>query len=171
MGHRSGVSGAYLLAVTYDTAATAEEALAALGGLTAEHALALKDAAVVVRRRTDDGGSEVELRQRHGLSAGEGAVGGGTIGLLVGLAAGGPVLGALVGLAGGAGASMIDTGIPDAELRRVGRELDAGRAAVFALVEDADWARVRECLAPYGGEIIASEVAEEVAAALSPPEP
>ena len=66
------VSSACLLAVVYDDAATAGRALAALSGLADEHALALKDAAVVVRDA--DG---VELHQEHSLAQGEGVVGGG----------------------------------------------------------------------------------------------
>jgi uncharacterized membrane protein len=169
-GDRRAVSSARLLAVAYDDAATAERALAALSDLADEHALALKDAAVVVRHRSGDGGS-VEVHQKRALAAGEGVVGGGTIGLLIGLAIGLPVVGALVGIAGGGGASAIDTGISDSEMRRVGRELAVGRAALFALVADVDWVHVRQRLVPYGGEIVVSEVADDVLEALTSPEP
>jgi uncharacterized membrane protein len=162
-GDRSAMSPACLVAVVYGDAETAENALAAL----AEPGVSLEDAAVVVR--DDQGG--VSLRQRHALAAGEGAVGGGTIGLLVGLAIGLPVAGAVVGIAGGAGASIFDTGISDDEMRNVGKTLEAGRAALFALVADPDWKRVRERLAPYGGEVVTSEVDAATLAALTPPAP
>jgi uncharacterized membrane protein len=74
-------------------------------------------------------------------------------------------------MTGGGGASAIDTGIPDDDLRRIGDALEAGRAALAALVAHADWERVRDRLEPYGGEVVASEVAAEVLAALTAPEP
>jgi uncharacterized membrane protein len=165
------VSSARLVAVVFDDAATAEQALASLSDLADERALALRDAAVVVRGPDDGGGGSVELRQKHALAAGEGAVGGGTIGLLAGLALGVPIAAALVGVAGGAGASFLDRGISDDKMRRVGRELAPGRAAVFALVDHADWPRVRDALAPYGGEVVASEVDDELLRLLEPASP
>jgi uncharacterized membrane protein len=165
----SGVSSTRLLAVVYDDASTAERALSALSGLVDDKALELKDAALVVRGRNDRGG--VELRQERALAAGEGLVGGGTIGVLIGLAIGIPVAGALVGMAGGAGVSLVDTGIPDDEMRSVGAKLAPGRAALFVLLAHADFLRVRETLAPYGGELIASEIADDVLEALAAPEP
>ena len=56
-------------------------------------------------------------------------------------------------------------------MRAVGRTLEPGGAALFALVADADWPRVRERLAPYGGELVASEVDGRVEAAFAPPAP
>jgi uncharacterized membrane protein len=168
------VSDARLLAVVYDDRATAEQALGVLLELADAGALELKDAAVVVHVRDRSGGAgSVELHQTRALAAGEGIVGGGTIGLLVGLAVGIPVAGAIVGIAGGAGALAFDTGISDDQMRRVGGELQAGRAALFALVGAADWERVREGLAPYDGELAASELSAEVMEALAAtgPEP
>jgi uncharacterized membrane protein len=163
-----GVAGARLLVVSYADAATAERSFAALSDLADETVLVIEDAAVVVRNRDGDG---VRIHQERSLAAGEGVVGGGTVGLLLGLALGIPIIGAIVGMTGGAGAASIDTGIPDDELRRIGETLARGEAALLALVAHADWARVRERLGPYGGEIVASEVAEDVLAALTPPEP
>jgi len=162
------VSGARLLVVVYPDVATADGALAALASLAGEGALTLDDAAVVVRSTKDDGGaSPVEVRQAHALAAGEGVVGGGTIGLLLGLALGGPVIGTLAGmLAGGAGAAAIDTGIEDSQLERLGRELGPGRAALAALVDGGDWDQIGAVLAPYGGTVLVSEVSDEVADAL-----
>jgi uncharacterized membrane protein len=155
------VSSACLLAVVYDDAATAGRALAALSGLADEHALALEDAAVVVRN--EDG---VELHQEHSLAGGEGVVGGGTVGLILGLALGIPIAGAIVGIAGGVGAAAIDTGIPDDELRRIGKTLVPGRAAMLALVKHGDWTRIGAALEPYGGEVLVSEVPADIATAL-----
>jgi len=149
-----------LLAVVNDDAVTAGRALEALSGLADEHALALADAAVVVR--SADG---VKLRQEHSLAGGEGGVGGGSIGLILGLALGIPVAGAVVGLVAGVGAAAIDTGVPDDELRRIGEKLSPGRAAVVALVEHGDWPRIAAELEPYGGDVLVSDVAAEIVTA------
>jgi uncharacterized membrane protein len=164
------VGNSRLLAVAFGDAATAEQALDALTTLAGEQALTLEDAAVVVRSR-DGGSSGVEIRQAHGLAAGEGLVGGGTLGLLAGLAIAIPVAGAALGAAAGVGMSAIDRGIDDDELRRIGRTLEEGGAALLALVHRVDWARVRDALAPYGGELIASDVAADVETALASTDP
>ena len=162
------MSGARLLVVVYPDVATADGALAALASLAGEGALTLDDAAVVRRSTRDDGGAgPVEVQQAHALAPGEGVVGGGTIGLLLGLAVGGPVVGTLAGmLAGGAGVAAIDTGIEDSQLKRLGGELGPGRAALAALVGDGDWEQIGAVLAPYGGTVLVSEVSDEVADAL-----
>jgi uncharacterized membrane protein len=159
-----------LLAVAYGDAATAEGALDALTTLAGEHGLALDDAAVVVRSG-EGGASSVEIRQGHGLALGEGVVGGGALGLLAGLAIAIPIAGAALGAVAGIGLAAVDRGIDDDELRRIGRTLDAGGAALLALVGDVDWPRLRACLEPYGGELIASEVAADVESSLSPTDP
>lgn len=152
----------HLIAATYPGEAIAEDALSAVIDLADEHALELKDAAVVVKG--DDG--KVELRQSREPSAGDGIVGGGTIGLLLGLVIGVPVGGALVGMLGGLGFTSLDGGVSDDRMRDYGGELEPGHAALFALVEDADWERLRKRLEPYGGELAASEIDAEVAARL-----
>jgi uncharacterized membrane protein len=124
----------------------------------------VRDAAVATR--TESG---VELHQLRSLAAGEGVVGGGVVGLLLGLGIGVPLAAAAAGMAAGGGLSFVDRGLPDDRMRRLAGELAPGHAALFALVEDADWALVRERLAPYGGELIASEVEADVAAALDRP--
>jgi uncharacterized membrane protein len=155
------MSGATLIAVRYDGPTDAEQALGAVAALDG---LELKDAAIVIRK--EDG--RVELRQARQLAAGEGIVGGGAIGLLVGLVLGAPVAAAIVGIAGGGGLSALDRGISDSGMRRLGAELEPGSAALFALVVDVDWPRLRDALAPYGGEVLSSEVGDDVVAALAP---
>jgi uncharacterized membrane protein len=154
---------AYLIAVGYESEEIAERALATLGDLAREDALELKDAALVVK---DDAG-RVELRQTR-LAAGESVVGGGSIGLLLGLAVGVPVAAALLGLAGGGGLAAFHRGISDKRMRKFGEELPPGHAAVFALVADVNWPLLHDRLAPYGGEVAASELDEAVVAALDP---
>ena len=159
---------AHLVAVAYDNEELAERALGTVRDLGDESALVIRDAAIVVKH--EDG--RVELQQSRELAAGEGVVSGGAIGLLLGLALAVPVAGALVGLAGGAGFAAFDKGISNDRMRGLGGRLASGHAVLFALVADVDWARLGARLAPYGGELVTSEVSDDVLAALgaTPPD-
>lgn len=146
--------GMHLLAVACEDKETAERGLAALRALERERGLVLKDAAIAVR----NAGGKVELDQTRQPSTGDRLVGGGSIGLLLGLLVGVPVVGALAGLGGGGGLAAFDRGIPDDRMRRVAEELEAGRAALFALASKVDWARLRETLDPLGGELLVAQL-------------
>lgn len=145
------------LAVAFDTAAGAEEALRAVRALGGEDGVSVEDAAVIVRTAA----GRLELHQTKELAVGEGAVAGGSVGLVAGLLLGGPVGGALVGIVAGGGWGLRDTGIPDDRLRQLGKQLEPGHAVLCVLVADG-LPRVREGLAPYG---------EAVETELSPPAP
>jgi uncharacterized membrane protein len=153
---------ATLVAVEYASEPDAERALGILRDLTNEDALDLHDAAVVVKHA--DG--RVELRQSRELAAGEGAVGGGSIGLLLGLAVAVPVAGALVGVAAGMGFAAHDRGISNKEMRHVGAALSPGEALLFALVGKVEWELLASRLEPVGGTLVRSEVSAEVLAQL-----
>ncbi len=146
-----------LIAVACDTAVEAEAGLKLVSDLAGTDGVSIHDAAVVVR--TPDG--RLELHQSRELSAGEGAVAGGSVGLIVGLLVGGPVAGALLGIVAGGAWGLRDTGIPDGRLRQLGEELTPGRAMLCALVGDG-LPHVRDALAPYG---------DAVEAELSPADP
>jgi uncharacterized membrane protein len=150
------------VASAHRSRADAEAALRALEGLADEQALELADAAIVVK--TD--AQRVELHQRRELSAGEGAVGGGVAGVLAGLLLGFPIALPVAGAALGAGLGMFDTGIDDKRMRRLGAGLEPGHAALCALVGKADWALVRERMAPLAGELLVAELTPEAEAAL-----
>ena len=154
---------ASLVAIAYAGSELAERALGALRDLGDDHVLAIHDAAIVVK--SDDG--HLALRQTREVAAGEAAVGGGAIGLLVGLALVVPVAGALVGIAAGAGFAALDRGIPNDEMRRLGATLEPGHAVLFALIGEVDWAALRERLDTYGGELVTSEVEDDVVAAFA----
>jgi uncharacterized membrane protein len=156
------MASATLVAVEYANQESAERALAIVRDLNDEDALAVHDAAVVVKR--DDG--RVELRQSHELAAGEAAAGGGSIGILLGLAVAIPVAGALVGVAAGLGFAALDKGISNKRMRELGETLAPGQAVLFALVGDVDWDLLASHLAPAGGELVTSEVSDDVLARL-----
>jgi uncharacterized membrane protein len=134
------------LAVVFDSAAAAEEALPAVRAVDAQDDVSVRDAAVVMRT---DGGL-VELRQTRQLAAGETIVGAGTVGLAAGLLLGLPVVAALVGLAGGAVLGLRDTGIPDGRLRALGDDLTPGQALLCVLVDVGGVEPAREALQRYG---------------------
>ena len=149
---------ATLVAVEYASEPDAERALGIVRDLDDEDALAVHDAAIVVKHA--DG--RVELRQSRELAAGEAAVGGGSIGILLGLAVAIPVAGALVGVAAGMGFAALDKGISNKEMRHVGGTLAPGEALLFALVGKVDWDLLASRLEPVGGKLVASEVSDEV---------
>ncbi len=143
-----------LIAVAYDTTELAESALEVVRTLNDEDVLVIRDAAIVVKH--DDG--RVELRQSRRLSSEDGIASGGAIGLVLGLA----LAGALVGLAGGAGFSAPDQGFTDEHVRALGATIARGHAVLFALLAAVDWGRLRQGLAPFGGDVVASEVADDI---------
>ena len=149
---------AHLIAVAYESTELAEGALAAVRDLSDEHALIIHDAAIVIKHH--DG--HVELQQSRELASGEGIVSGGAIGLLLGLALAVPVAGALVGFAGGAGFAALDRGISNEQMRELGATIARGNAVLFALLKDVDWPRLRGAIAPYGGDLVTSEVSDDV---------
>jgi uncharacterized membrane protein len=126
----------------------AEDALSAVRGLDGVH-----DAAVVVRT----GGGRLELHQTEEVAAGEGAVTGGAAGLVAGMLLGVPVVGALAGILGGGGLGLRDTGLPNAQLRRLGADLEPRQAILCVLVSKDGLLRLREALEPYG-EVFETEV-------------
>jgi uncharacterized membrane protein len=156
------MAAATLVAVEYASETDAERALDVVGDLGTAGALAIHDAAVVARHA--DG--RIELRQSRELAAGEGAVGGGSIGILLGLAVAIPVAGALVGVAAGIGFAALDKGISNKEMHQVGTTLAPGEAALFALLAKVDWDLLAARLTPLGGKLVKSEVSAEVLARL-----
>jgi uncharacterized membrane protein len=151
------------VASAYESREDAEEALAALEQLARDQIVSLDDVALVIR--TSQG--RTELQQRHGLSVGEGIVGGGVGGVLAGILLGLPVAVPLAGMALGAGIGLIDTGIDDARMKRLGAELEPGQAVLCALIREADWAKVRERMALFAGELVVVELTPAAEAALA----
>ena len=150
--------------LAYESRDAAAQALDLLEQLSADKVLKLRDAAVAVR--TEQG--RVELDQTRELSSGQGAITGGVAGTLLGLATGGVVAVALVGMAGGGLLGVLDTGIENSRLRKLAEELAPGQALLGALIEKADWPRLREAFRPTGGEPVVVELSDEALAALEP---
>lgn len=118
-----------LVAVGYDSLATAQEVAANVARAQEAHEIELDDL-VIVERRPD---GKVKLHQPS--PAGAGAVGGALWGGLIGLIFFVPLLGMAMGAATGAAAgAMSDYGVDDRFLKELGEALEPGGAAVIVLV-------------------------------------
>ena len=127
----------------------AEKALAAVAALEPIDA-------VVVARGAD---GRVQLHQRHQHGFGEGAVVGGTVGVLAGLLVGLPLVAAVAGIAGGGLWSTRDVGIDDDRLRELGLELGDGQAAVCVLVPEGTAPEAAALLGAYGSRAVTVDLA------------
>ena len=120
-----------LVAIAYPDLDTARQVVANLDQAQKAHLIALEDA-VIVERRTD---GKVKLHQPS--LAGVGAAGGALWGGLIGLIFLVPLFGLAIGAASGAIAGHFsDTGVDDEFMKRLGSELDEGKAALILLVRD-----------------------------------
>jgi uncharacterized membrane protein len=134
------------LAIVFESAAGAEDALPTVRELDAGEDGSVRDAAVVIRTR----GGRIEVQQTREIAPGEAIVGGGSAGLVAGLLLGLPVGAALLGLAGGALFGLRDTGIPDDRLRQLAADLQPGQAVLCILVDAGAVAHARKVLGRYG---------------------
>jgi uncharacterized membrane protein len=121
-----------LVAIAYDDLDQARRVTSNLGDAVKGHVIELDDLVIVERK----GDGKVKLHQPSmaGLGAASGALWGGLIGLIFFM----PLLGMAVGgAAGAAGGALSDTGVDDNFLKRLGSELEPGKAAVILLVRKA----------------------------------
>ena len=120
-----------LVAIAYDDVSTAQEVASNLGDAVKGHQIEVDDVVVVERR--DDGKVKLHQPSLAGLGAVSGALWGGLIGLLF-LA---PLVGMAFGAAGGAlGGAATDSGVDDGFMKRLGSELEPGKAALIVLVRE-----------------------------------
>jgi uncharacterized membrane protein len=118
-----------LIAIAYDDLPTAQQVASNLGDAVKGHVLEVDDVAIVERR--DDGKVKLHQPSLAGIGAAGGAVWGGLIGMLFLAPLVGMALGAAAGAAGGA---MSDSGVDDDFMKRLGNELEPGKAALIVLV-------------------------------------
>jgi uncharacterized membrane protein len=142
-----------LIVLGFDNRRDAEEVFELGASLQGEELLDLEDAALAWR---DDKG-KVRIQQalpttRAGAAAGafSGALWGTLLGLLFLNPLAGLAVGGLTGAAAGAAAgALTDIGINDDLIRRIGEQLQPGKAAVFALIRRSTPDRVTEALKQY----------------------
>jgi len=146
------------IVVKYPQKETGEAALAAVVGLAKEKIVKLKDAVAITK--TEKG--KIKLHQTKDDSAGKGFLKGGVIGIIFAVFFGGALwiaAGALLGTA----FSMFDRGIKNKLLKELGEKMTVDESALAVLVEEADWATLKERMAAnnFKGEIVVSEIVEE----------
>jgi uncharacterized membrane protein len=118
-----------LVAIAYDDLPTAQEVASNLGEAVKAHQIEVDDVVIVERR--DDGNVKLHQPSLTAVGAVSGALWGGLIGLLF-LA---PLVGMAFGAAGGAmGGAATDSGVDDEFMKRLGSELEPGKAALIVLV-------------------------------------
>jgi len=120
-----------LVAIAYPDLDTARQVASNLGEAQKAHLIKLEDAVIVERQP----GGKVKLHQPSltGVGAAGGALWGGLIGLIFFV----PLFGMAVGAASGAIAGHFsDQGVDDEFMKRLGAELDEGKAALILLVRE-----------------------------------
>lgn len=146
-----------LIAVSFDSRETAEEALAKLTRMQKQHLVDLADAVIV----TKDVDGRVQLKQSINLTA-MGAASGGLWGTLIGLLFLNPLLGLAAGAASGALAGYLtDVGIDDRFMKEMGQRLTPGTSALFVLVRRSTPDRVLPELRELGGRVFTTSLSQE----------
>jgi uncharacterized membrane protein len=154
-----------LVAIGYDNLATAQEVAANAAELQKAHELELEDMVVVERRQ--DG--KVKLHQPSAAAGGAaaGALWGGLIGLIFFVPFFGIAIGAATGAAAGAAS---DYGVDNDFMKRLGAQLEPGKAALILLVREASYDKILPKI-KIKGELIQSsldnETEEQLTAALA----
>lgn len=146
-----------LIVVGYEDEFKADEVRLTLAKLQREYLIDLEDAAVVVKNKA----GKVQLKQATNLT-GEGAVGGGFWGLLIGTLFLSPLLGVAVGAASGAlGGALTDIGVDDNFMRELGSTLEPGTSAIFVLVRQATPDKVLEEVSKFGGKVLRTSLTKD----------
>jgi uncharacterized membrane protein len=137
-----------LIAITYDTADKATQALEKLGELQKMQLVTLEDAAVAVK---DQKGKVKVTQTLEKMHTGSAAVWGGFWGLLIGLLF---LMGALF-------ARGRDLGIDNKFIKDVGDSLDPEQSALFILVVEATEDKVLPEMAKFGGTVYQTSLSYE----------
>ena len=118
-----------LVAIAYNDLAQAQRVASNVGEAAKGQLIELDDLVIIERR--DDGKVKLHQPSLAGLGAASGALWGGLIGLIFLMPLFGMAIGAAAGAAGGA---LADSGVDDDFMKRLGSELEPGKAAVILLV-------------------------------------
>jgi uncharacterized membrane protein len=118
-----------VLAIAYQDLPTAQRVASNVGEAIEAHVIEVED--LVIVERTGEGQVKLHQPSLAAFGAVSGAMWGGLIGLIFLMPLLGMAFGAASGAAGGAAA---DSGVDDDFLKRLGGELEPGKAAVIVLV-------------------------------------
>ena len=148
-----------LIAITYDSAEKAPQALEKLGELQKMQLVTLEDAAVVVK---DQKGKVKVTQTLENMNRGSAAVFGGFWGLLIGLLFLAPIFWGLFGaLLGYLFSKGTDLGVDNKFIKDVGDSLDPNQSALFILVVEATEDKVLPEMAKFGGTVYQTSLSNE----------
>jgi len=145
---------------TFQDEASAKAELGKLKAARKEGLSGLHAAAEVQKEAS----GKVRTKELAEFTAGEGAIGGAILGVVLTAVTGGVALlvGAAFAAIGGLIGKISDTGIPNKELAALGKKLEPGTSAVVAVV-DAQWVdAVSEMLKTAGGDVQSIDVPPEL---------
>jgi uncharacterized membrane protein len=159
-----------LVVLGFDGIHTADEVLNKLRPLQKEYLIDLEDACVVER----DGGGKIHLKQAVNLTAVGAATGslrGALWGTLVGILFLNPLVGMAMGMMAGAGAgalsaSLVDYGINDDFMKKLGNTIPSGSSALFVLVRSVTEDKVLPAIEPYKPRVLKTSLSNEAEAKL-----
>jgi uncharacterized membrane protein len=140
----------------------ADEAMKSLNLAKKGRLLDFKNAAVIRRDQKE----KLTIKEPADPGGGKGAAAGGAIGAIIGLIAGpgGVVVGAAAGaFTGGIAASLIDSGIPDEHLKRIGKGLQAGASAIITIVDKQWVGEVEKHLKEAGADVLTGTLKPDIA--------
>ena len=148
-----------LIAITYDTADKASQALEKLGELQKMQLVTLEDAAVAVKDQKGKVKVKQTLENQH---TGRVATWGFFWGFLIGLLFGGPLFWGLVtALLGAIIGKSTDLGIDNKFIKEVGESLDIGESALFMMVVEATPDKVLEGLKGFKGKVLKTSLTKD----------
>src|SRR5262245_31303588 len=154
-----------LVVLGFDGIHTADEVLNKARSLQKENLIDLEDACVVER----DKDGKVHVKQAVNLAA-MGAASGGTWGLLWGTLVGllflNPLAGMAIGGLAGAGAgalsgSLVDYGIDDTFIKKLGETITPGSSALFVLVKSVTEDKVLPEIEPFKPRVLKTSLSNE----------
>ncbi len=146
------------IVVRYPNKETAEAALEVVNGLAKEKVVKLKDAVAL----TKDEKGKIHMHQTKDDPASRGFLKGGVIGIIFAVLFG-PAGWIVAGAALGTAFAMFDRGIKNKLLKELGEKMTPEQSALAVLVEEADWAAVKERMGAqnFNGEIVVQEMVDE----------
>jgi len=146
------------IVVRYPKKDTAEAALQVVLGLAKEKVVKLKDAVAL----TKDEKGKIHMHQTKDDPASKGLLKGGVIGIIFAVLFG-PAGWIVAGAALGTAFAMFDRGIKNKLLKELGDNMTTEQSALAVLVEEADWAKVKERMGAqnFNGEIVVQELVDE----------
>jgi len=146
------------IVVRYPNKDTAESALEVANQLAKEKVVKLKDAVAL----TKDEKGKIHMHQTKDDPASRGFLKGGVIGIIFAVLFG-PAGWIVAGAALGTAFAMFDRGIKNKLLKELGEKMTPEQSALAVLVEEADWAKVKERMGAknFNGEIVVQEMVEE----------